>query len=426
MSGYQEHEQENIIYHIDVNSAFLSWEAAHRVMHLGDTVDLREIPSVIGGSEKNRHGIVLAKSTPAKKFHIQTGEPLIRAREKCPDLVVAPPNYELYVTSSKAFINLLSRYAPVVEQYSIDEAFCNMTGTSKLLGSPVLFASQLKDIIYQELGFTVNIGVSTNKLLAKMASDFEKPNKVHTLFPHEIDTKLWPLPIEDLFFVGRATARRLHGLGIHSIYDLAHTSPDILEAHFKKHGHTIYNYANGIDDGTVSATVEANKGYGNSLTISFDVTDATTAKRVLLSLCETVGARIRADHAYIRTVSVFIVDYEFHHASRQCTLDSTTDITEQIYRAACQLFDQLWNKKPIRQLGVQTAHATSESYEQLDLFSSHQQSEKLSKLNSAIDAIRGKYGEDSIMRACFLDAKEQHMTGGINKAKRNGITKPTE
>lgn len=407
---------ESIIYHVDVNSAFLSWEAAARIKK-GDTVDLRQIPSAIGGSEASRHGIVLAKSGPAKKYHIQTGEPLVRAREKCPELLVAPPDFQLYVENSKAFIALLSRYAPVVEQYSIDEAYCDMSGTRKLLGHPVEFAHKLKAMIYEELGFTVNIGISTNKLLAKMASDFEKPDRVHTLFPDEIPKKLWPLPVENLLFVGNATAVRLHHLGLHTIYDLAHVDPAILQAHFKKHGQTIYNYANGRDLEQASRD-EPNKGYGNSITLSFDVTDAETAKHILLSLCETVGARIRADHAYIRTISVTIVDSDFERRSRQYTLDSTTTITEKIYKHVCVLFDQLWNHKPIRLLGVQTAHATSESYEQLDLFDTTQD-EKLSKLNSAIDTIRGKYGEDSIMRACFLDSEQSHMSEGLNKAKRN-------
>lgn len=407
---------ESVIYHVDVNSAFLSWEAANRIKQ-GDPVDLREIPAAIGGDEQKRHGIVLAKSSPAKKYHVQTGEPLIRAREKCPDLLVVSPNFPLYVENSKAFIEVLSRYAPKVEQYSIDEAYCDMSGTSRLFGHPVEFAYKLKDMIYEELGFTVNIGISTNKLLAKMASDFEKPNQVHTLFPEEIDTKLWPLPVDDLLFVGKSTAKKLHQLGLHRIYDLAHVDPSVLQAHFKKHGMTMYHYANGKDL-EQSSHDEPNKGYGNSITLSFDVTDSQTAKHILLSLCETVGARIRADHSYIRTVSVNMVDSEFEHHSRQCTLPATTDITEEIYKHVCILFDKLWHGEPIRLLGVQTAKATSEAYEQLDLFSSTQ-NEKFAKLNSAIDNIREKYGEDSVMRACFLESNQKHMSGGLNKAKRD-------
>ena len=225
-----------IIYHIDVNSAFLSWQACHMLKTTPDSVDIRTIPSVIGGSEKLRHGIVLAKSSPAKKYNIQTAETLVSARKKCPGLVIIPPDYEIYVRYSSRFIDLLQQYAPVIEQYSIDEVFCDMTGTEKLYGNPVDFAHRLKNIIKKELGFTVNIGVSENKLLAKMASDFEKPDKVHTLFPSEIREKMWPLPVNELFFAGKSSVAKLHSLGIHTIGELASTDVSILRSVLKKQG----------------------------------------------------------------------------------------------------------------------------------------------------------------------------------------------
>lgn len=424
-------DYDSIIFHIDVNSAFLSWESLWRLSH-GES-DLREIPSVIGGDEAARHGIVLAKSTPAKACGILTGEPLMRARQKCPDLVVARPHYSHFVQCSDAFMKLLRRYAPVVEQYSIDEAFCDMTGTRKLYGDSVAFAHKLKDEIYDTLGFTVNIGISTNRLLAKMASDFEKPNRVHTLFPEEIPEKLWTLSVDDLFFVGRSTAAKLHGLGIHTIGELARTDVGILTYHFKKHGEVIHDYANGRDVNILTDHHIANKGYGNSTTLSYDVTDRETAQRILLSLCETVGARIRADRAYISVVSVNMTDCEFHHASRQTTLTSSTNITEVIYETACRLFDECWNHAPLRLIGVSTSKAGSEKYEQYDLFDllpaeketrnlskpgAASRNERLEKLNCAIDQIRDRFGEDSVKRACFIDSGENHMTGGINKAKR--------
>lgn len=236
-----------IIYHIDVNSAFLSWQACHMLKTTPDSVDIRTIPSVIGGSEKLRHGIVLAKSSPAKKYNIQTAETLVSARKKCPGLVIIPPDYEIYVRYSSRFIDLLQQYAPVIEQYSIDEVFCDMTGTEKLYGNPVDFAHRLKNIIKKELGFTVNIGVSENKLLAKMASDFEKPDKVHTLFPSEIREKMWPLPVNELFFAGKSSVAKLHSLGIHTIGELASTDVSILRSVLKKQGEVLWNYANGHD-----------------------------------------------------------------------------------------------------------------------------------------------------------------------------------
>lgn len=413
---------ESIIYHIDVNSAFLSWEAIYRLEQDPNTPDIRNLPAVIGGNEEMRHGIVLAKSSLAKSYGICTGEPLSHARRKCPNLQVYSPHFDTYVERSNQFMELLRRYAPSVEAYSIDEAFCDMTGTSTLYGDPIVFAHKLKDMIRDELHFTVNIGISTNRLLAKMASDFEKPDRVHTLFPDEISSKLWPLPVEDLFLVGKSSAQRLRTLGISTIGDLAHTDHDTIVSIMKSHGDTIWNYANGIESSELTHSEPSTKGYGNSITLPFDVTDSETAKHVLLSLCETVGARIRAAGAYVSVVQVQITDHEFHNTCHQITLPSSTNVTEKLYACACELFDTAWNQKPIRLLGVSTSKATSESYEQYNLFDMGR-NEKLAKLNSAVDKIRNRYGEDSIKRACFIEREEsskeiEHMTRGMNRAKR--------
>lgn len=408
---------ETIIYHIDVNSAFLSWAAVSRLQKEPDSVDIRTIPAVIGGNEQMRHGIVLAKSIPAKAFGIQTGESLANARKKCPGILVVPPDFATYVTMSNAFMSYLNEVAPAVEQYSIDEAFCDMSGTSLLYGDCVEYAHQLKDTIYEKFGFTVNIGISSNKLLAKMASDFKKPNLVHTLFPDEIPKKMWPLPVGELFFVGKATRQKLADLGIHTIGDIARSDKQLLISHLKKHGEIIWNYANGKDIEIPTNHKTANKSFGNSITIHFDVTDVETAKTILLSLCETVGARIRADHSYIGVVSVTIVDSDFHHMSRQRTLSSQTDVTEVIYTTACSLFDELWNHAPIRLLGVSTSHATDNDFYQFNLFD-EEKNQRFAKLNKAIDSIRDKYGEDSIKRARFIDSDYSHMSGGLNREKR--------
>lgn len=408
---------ETIIYHIDVNAAFLSWQACSDISIDENALDIRTIPAVVGGNQEERHGIVLAKSTPAKAYHIRTGEPLVNARKKCPHLTIVPPNFPLYVEKSNAFIELLKKHSPIVEQYSIDEAFCDMSGMEKLHGNPIAFAHTLREEIKNVLGFTVNIGVSSNKLLAKMASDFTKPDRVHTLFPDEIQTKLWPLPIEDLFYVGKSTSQKLRFLGIKTIGELAKSDPEIIKSHFKKHGEVIWNYANGIDTDILKDRPEPNKGYGNSITTHFDITDSDTALKIILSLCETVGARIRADNVYISVVSVTLVDFEFHHTSKQMTLPSSTNVTEKIFEAASALFGQVWNKTPLRLLGVSTSHASTERYEQYNLFDMEKY-EKLSKLNTAIDSIRSRYGEDSVKRACFINSETGHMGGGLQKAKR--------
>lgn len=393
-----------VIYHIDVNSAFLSWEAHHRLHDLGETVDLREIPSIIGGDRESRHGIVLAKSVPAKQFGIVTGEPIVKALQKCPNLYIAKPDFSVYVERSRAFLALLRRYAPVVEQFSIDEAFCDMTGTEGLYGDLVAFAHKIKDEVREELGFTVNVGISTNRLLAKTASDFKKPDLVHTLFPEELPKKFWPLPVEDLLYVGHSTAERLHTLGIRTIGDLARIDEGILFSHFKKQGIFLHEAANGIDTAPVSDEPAASKSYGNSTTLPADVTNGAEAERVLLALCEKVGARIRKDRAYVSMVSVTIKDSDLKSRSRQKQLPAPDNSTEQLYAVSRKLFYELWDGCPIRLLGVSTGHVTEDDCFQYDLFDTGRR-EKLSKLNAAVDEIRTKYGNAALKRACFLESE---------------------
>ena len=412
-------ERRNVIFHIDVNSAFLSWEAVYRLHHLGGKEDLREKVSAVGGDMAMRHGIILAKSISAKKYHIKTGETIIEARQKCPGLILVPPNYNLYEKCSKAFMDILRQYSPAVEQYSVDEAFVDMTGTEGLWGDSVTAAYRMKDQIRNILGFTVNVGISENKLLAKMASDFQKPDRVHTLWRNEIEDKMWPLPVSDLFFVGRATAKKLFSLGIHTIGELAHADPELLKAHLKKHGEVIWAFSRGMDVSVVQSEAPANKGYGNSTTIAFDVTDASTAKLVLLALAETVGTRLRAAKVRAEVIAVGIKTYDLSYASHQMTLQNATNITIEIHRCACQLFDELWDGSPIRHLGIHTSRVKDGfNMRQLDMFDTTDY-EKLEKMDAAVDRIRGRYGIDSVKRAAFVGSPIDHMSGGISREKRS-------
>lgn len=409
----------NVIFHIDVNSAFLSWEAVYRLYHLGGRVDLREEVSAVGGDMAMRHGIILAKSIPAKKYHIQTGESIIEAKQKCPQLKLVPPNYGLYEKCSSAFMEILRQYSPCVEQYSIDEAFVDMTGTESLWGEPVRAANRIRNQIREELGFTVNVGVSENKLLAKMASDFKKPDRVHTLWKNEIEAKMWSLPVSDLFFVGRATAKKLYRMGIYTIGELAKTEPAILRSHLKKHGEVIWGFANGMDVSIVQSEAPANKGYGNSTTIAFDVTDASTAKLVLLALAETVGTRLRVAGVRAEVIAVGIKNFELKYASHQMTLTNATNITIEIHRCACQLFDSLWDGSPIRHLGIHTSRIKDNiDMRQLDMFDTTDY-EKLERVDETVDKIRKRYGNDSVKRAAFIGSRIDHMSGGISREKRS-------
>ncbi len=416
-----------MIFHVDANSAFLSWSAAHRCLVLHEETDLREIPSVVAGDKESRHSIILAKSTPAKKYGIQTGEPLFQALEKCPDLVVVQPEYALYVQASRSFVQMLRQFSPVVEQYSIDEAWVDMTGTERLWGSPRLAAEQMRRRIHEELGFTVNIGISSNKLLAKMAGDFEKPNKVHTLFPEEMEAKFWPLPVRDLFLVGAATERKLKLMGIYTIGDLAKADVRIIKKRLGKHGETIWHFANGRNADAVTPEPAENKGYGNSTTTARDVTSREEAAQVFLSLCETVGMRLRRDGKCGSCVSIHLRTNEFQHYSHQTILNGATNITTEIFEAACRLFAEAWDGvTPLRQLGVQVTRLSREPYQQYDLFSgiSPQQFEKKLKLDETVDALRDKFGEDILRRGKFAQLPGAHMAGGLDKARRTGITKP--
>ncbi len=418
---------DRVIFHVDANSAFLSWTAAYQVKVLGEETDLRQIPSVVAGDKASRHSIILAKSTPAKKYGIQTGEPLFKALEKCPELVVVEPDYGLYVEASRHFVQMLRQFSPSVEQYSIDEAWVDMTGTQRLYGEPRLAAEKMRQRIWDELGFTVNIGISNNKILAKMAGDFEKPNKVHTLFPEEMAEKFWPLPVRELFLVGAATEKKLKKMGIYTIGDLAGTPEAVLKRKLGKYGQTIWHYANGRNADLVVPEPAENKGYGNSVTTAKDVQTRTQAHQVLLSLCETVAMRMRKDGKSGSCVAIHLRTNEFEQFSHQQKLHGATNITAELFKAACQIFDQAWDgKTPLRQLGVQVTQLSAEPYQQYDLFSgvSPAQYERKLRLDETVDQLRDKFGEDIIRRAKFAQEPGKHMTGGLDKARRTGVTKP--
>lgn len=281
-----------LIFHIDVNSAFLSWESARRVKQ--GLSDLRDIPACIGGDPKKRTGIVVAKSIPAKKYGITTGEPVAMALRKCPELVIVKSDFELYIKCSRAFKEICASYAPVMESFSIDEVFLDMTGTSLIYPDPIKTAHEIKDKIRDELGFTVNVGISTNKLLAKMASDFEKPDKVHTLFPEEIPTKMWPLSVRDLLFLGKAFEKKLTEAGIRTIGDMAHVSESEIQALLgNKAGHQLHQYALGIDESPVKAKPEEAKGFSVETTFNDDIVSVEQVLPILLEQCDVVTTRMR-------------------------------------------------------------------------------------------------------------------------------------
>ena len=376
--------------------------------------DLREIPSVVGGDPKKRTGIVVAKSIPAKKYGIQTGEPMAMALRKCPNLVVVPSDFRLYTENSLAFKAICRDYAPVVESFSIDEVFLDMTGTSLIYPDPIATAQEIKDKIHAELGFTVNVGISTNKLLAKMASDFEKPDKVHTLFPEEIPVKMWPLPIRDLLFLGKASEKRLQDFGIHTIGELAREKESAIQALLgEKTGHQLYQYARGIDNSPVLAQAEESKGFSVEKTFNDDIVSVEQVLPILLEQCDIVATRMRRKGKKCSCISVTFRTLDFKNRSHQTSLSSATDVTDEIYENARRLFLEFWKGQPLRLIGVALTGLTDESFEQMSLFEDTKKKEQRQKLDAALDAIRMKFGNDKITRASIMNSN----TGMGRKAK---------
>lgn len=404
---------EHIIFHIDVNSAYLSWSALS-LLEKGSKTDLRQIPAIIGGDMEKRHGVVLAKSIPAKKYGIVTGEPIVNAMRKCPFLRLEAPDHHLYAEKSRQLMQLLSDICPEIEQVSVDECYMDYTPISHLYPSPYEAAIMIKDKVRDTFGFTVNIGISDRKILAKMASDFRKPDLVHTLYSYEIKEKMWPLPVSSLFMCGKSSVEVLRKLEIETIGQLAGTDKKILEAHLKSHGTLLWEYANGIDDSPVVSTPPDSKGVGNSTTLSKDVTEREEACKTLLSLSESVAARLRKAGQLAGMISVEIKYSNFRSVSHQTMLYSPSDTSRIIYDTACRLFDELWDHSPIRLLGVRTSKLVSATEPiQLSLFDLNAVAgnekepafEKLAALDKALDDIRNKFGNDAVVRGSLLSPK---------------------
>ncbi len=405
-------ENQRIIFHIDVNSAYLSWTAIKQLQYGESIIDIRNIPSIIGGNSEDRHGIVLAKSIPAKRFKIKTGEPVISALSKCPALKIYPPDYKLYMKCSNAMYELLTEYSPKIQRYSVDEVFMDVSNFKEDYMDK---AYEIKTRIQNELGFTVNIGISHNKLLAKMASDFSKKNAVHTLFQQEIKEKMWHLPVGDLFMVGRSTEGKLTKLNIKTIGDLATYDLEILKSMFKSYAQIIHNYANGIDYSEVRRKnyIEV-KGIGNSTTLRKDVICREDALRVILSLTESVAMRLRGNGSMCGLVAVALKTNSFYHYCHQKQLINVTDSTNEIYKAMVKTFDEIWKGEPIRQIGVRVTKLCSNEFYQRSLFDD-KRTDKERALDKTIDKIRSRFGDSAIVRSTFINSGVKPITGGVGE-----------
>ena len=389
---------EREILHVDVNNAFLSWTAVEMLKN-GSDLDIRTIPSIIGGDEARRSGIVLAKSMKAKECGVVTAETIYQAKKKCPNLQIFKGlPYKKYQEYSNSLYNLLLEYTDKIERFSIDECFLDMT--EYLRGDTLINkAKEINKRVREELKFTVNVGVAHNKLLAKMASDFKKPDLVHTLFENEIPTKMWPLPTSELFMLGRKTVPKLYNMGIKTIGDLAKTDRKLLIKKFGKHGNLMWEYSNGIDYSPVKYEKELPKSIGNSTTFPKDITNKEELEQILLALTEQVTFRLRKYNLLANVVNVQLRTNKFENFSHQSRLDFTTANTKNIYEKAKKLLGEMYKKGvPFRLIGLKVDDLVNKDEVQLSFFSKEDDA-KQEKLDKIIDKINEKYGINSVERA---------------------------
>lgn len=398
-----------VIFHIDVNSAYLSWTAVEQLKN-GAKIDLREIPAIIGGDQKSRHGVVLAKSIPAKRYGIRTGEPVANAFRKCPNLVMESPDHRLYREKSQVLMEYLRTFTKEIEQVSVDECYVDMTEAVRQFSSPVEAALVMKNGVHEKFGFTVNVGISSNKLLAKMASDFEKPDKVHTLFPEEIRMKMWPLPVGELYMAGHSSVEVLKKLEILTIGDLAQADPELLVLHLKSHGQMLWEFANGIDHSSVQPQQTEAKGVGNSTTLSEDAETLEQIRPVFADLAESVSRRLKKAGQKASMVSMEIKYYDFRKISHQKQLMRSTNEKNVLYESACELFEEIWTGEPVRLLGIRTAKLVSEKEpEQLSIFDIEilePMDEKHQKLKAAMEQLDARFGKGTVIAASQMKKKK--------------------
>ena len=384
--------KEKIIFHIDVNNAFLSWTAVYLLKN-GYKKDIREVPSIIGGDEKTRRGIVLAKSPVAKKYGVVTAETIYSAKKKCKNLEVYPPQFNWYSEKSKELMKYLSNFSPILEQYSIDECFLDMSGMNYIYKDLEELAYKIKDEIKEKFGYTVNVGIGNNKLCAKMASDFEKPNKVHTLYKDEIETKLWPLDVGDLFMCGKSTKKELNRLSIYTIGELAKKDLKYLEKHFKSQGEYLYNASRGISNDKVEAKTSKNQSISTTKTLPYNLTDHDKLKEILFEQTEELTRELRNKKLYTKTIAVIFKNSSFVSYSAQATLDKPTNNTKEILKKIYEVFDDNYKEDEIRLIGARLANLTNTKEEQISLFEETTNNEKEENIQKTIDGINNKFGK---------------------------------
>lgn len=388
---------DRVILHCDLNCFFASVE-------LLSHPDLRDIPTAVCGDPASRHGIILAKNEPAKRLGIQTAETIWQAKKKCPGLVLLPPHHGLYREYSRRVNTIYEQYTDLVEPFGIDESWLDITGSMHLFGGdPKAIADALRRRLRQELGLTISVGVSFNKVFAKLGSDYKKPDATTVISRENWRDIVWPLPVGDLLFVGRAAQRTLGQYGVETIGQLAACKPEMLEQLMGKMGAQLYRYANGLDDAPVRPQHQREpvKSVGNSTTFPENLTRWEEIRSGLQLLSDSVAGRLRKEGLYCGGVAVAVKDAQFRTVSRQMRLGAPTHLMRDIFEAAQELTRRIWKAPtPVRLLSVTALYITdsADSYQQLDLLAGDAplRDQRQEQLESAMDTIRGKYGRDAI------------------------------
>lgn len=397
---------DRIIFHCDLNGFYASVE-------LLSHPDLRDVPMAVCGDPHSRHGIILAKNEPAKKFGIQTAETIWQAKKKCPDLVLLPPHHKLYREFSKRVNAIYDEYTDLVEPFGIDESWLDVTHTLHLFGGDAqALADQIRTRIKQELGLTVSVGISFNKVFAKLGSDYKKPDATTLISRENWKEIVWPLPVGDLLYVGGAARKLLKQYGITTIGQLAGCSQEMLETLMGKAGTQLYEFANGLDQSPVRSRYDAEpvKSVGNGTTFPQNLTTREQVHSGIAMLADSVATRLRHYGLYAGGLQVTIRDPEFHDRSRQCQLPAPTHLIRDLTETATELVHQLWKPPaPIRAITVTAIHLVPEgqAYEQVDLFTPVPKKEKQEKLEGAMDQIRKKYGSGAILFGAAKPEKEE-------------------
>ncbi|MGM9922823.1 MAG: DNA polymerase IV [Bacillus sp. (in: firmicutes)] len=393
---------ERTILHSDMNCFYASVEMLHHP-------ELAGKPLAVGGDPEARHGIVLTANYIAKKSGVKTGMALWQAKQVCPEIIFVPPRMDLYLRFSRMAQEIYSEYTDLREPFGIDESWLDVSASTSIKGDGMKIANEISKRIKHELGVTVSIGVSWNKIFAKLGSDYKKPDAITEFSRENYKNLAWNLPAGDLIYVGRSTNKKLQTLGIKTIGELANTEPAILESRLGKMGLVLHTFANGWDETPVC--VEGYqapiKSIGNSTTTPRDLVNDLDVKIILMALSESVASRLRENGFQCKVVEISIRDNELYHFSRQCKLKRPTNITDEIVQAAYRLFKDNYRwEHPIRSLGVRGCDLVSDDMPyQLDLFISEQKREKLEKMDQVVDEIRARFGYQSIQRAFVYQDK---------------------